>query len=302
MKITVFTPTYNRAHLLSDLYTSLCEQTCQDFEWIVIDDGSSDGTSDLFKQWEASKHNFSIKYLKSENRGKCFQINQAVKLAKGEWFFIIDSDDYILPNTIDHLHAWIKEVEKDKNIAGVSGIKVDESGLPLNNSKITIPENPGFVTASNLERSQYGLSADMAECYRTALLRDNPFKIWPGEKFVSEAQIWNKLADEGFLLRWHNIPITICRYQPNGITNSYWTLLKDNPMGFADMFSDGFKRQTSIYSKIRIGLECLSSLMLAGNMKIANQFLPLFFIILAILPAKALYVRRRYLINKYSKS
>lgn len=291
--ITIFTPTYNRANLLLDLYNSICCQTCYDFEWIIIDDGSTDSTHLLFKKWESAQHQFPLRLIRSDNKGKCYQINHAVKIARGEWFFIVDSDDYLLPNAIENLVTWTNAVKDIDRVAGVSGIKVTEARTPLNDATIAIPNNPGYVTASNLERSKYGLKADMAECYRTALLIEWPFQIWPGEKFVSEGQVWNKLADKGYVLRWYRDSLTVCRYQPDGLSNSYWKLLKNNPMGFADMFSDAFKRRKSLYPKCRIGLECLATLMLAKNIRLSKLYLPYPFIIAAIIPAYILYIRRK---------
>ena len=89
--ITVFTPTYNRAHLLSNLYQSLLQQKAEDFEWLVVDDGSTDGTEELVNQWieEAA---FTIRYFKKENGGKHTAINKGVQLAEGDLFFIIDKN------------------------------------------------------------------------------------------------------------------------------------------------------------------------------------------------------------------
>lgn len=98
--ITIFTPTYNRAYRLPNLYKSLQEQTCKDFEWLVVDDGSTDNTSKLFEQWQAEENSFPIRYFKQPNGGKHRAINRGVKEAKGELFFIVDSDDTLSSNAI----------------------------------------------------------------------------------------------------------------------------------------------------------------------------------------------------------
>ena len=91
--ITIFTPTFNRAYRLPDLYHSLQRQTNQDFEWLVIDDGSTDNTSELFEKWKMDE-SFPISYIKQPNGGKHRAINRGVKEAKGEFFYIVDSDDF----------------------------------------------------------------------------------------------------------------------------------------------------------------------------------------------------------------
>ena len=90
MIITVFTPTYNRAHLLPRLYESLVKQTYRDFEWIIVDDGSSDNTAEVINEWDAD---FPIRFFRKENGGKHTSINLGVEKADGELFFIADSDD-----------------------------------------------------------------------------------------------------------------------------------------------------------------------------------------------------------------
>ena len=102
-KITVFTPTYNRAYILENLYRSLQRQSFTDFEWLVVDDGSSDGTKALFERWQKEDNPFPIRYCYKENGGKCRAINYGLKLAQGELFFTVDSDDYL---TDDHWKRW----------------------------------------------------------------------------------------------------------------------------------------------------------------------------------------------------
>ena len=97
--ITIFTPTYNRAYKLSDLYESLLQQTCFDFEWLIIDDGSTDNTRDLIETFDANGK-FPIRYFYKQNEGKQVAINYAAKEAQGEWVFIVDSDDMLTTDAV----------------------------------------------------------------------------------------------------------------------------------------------------------------------------------------------------------
>ena len=94
-KITLFTPTYNRAYILDVLYRSLQKQIYTDFEWVVVDDGSVDNTQELLETWQKENNPFTIRYFKQENGGKCRAINHGLKQAQGELFFTVDSDDYL---------------------------------------------------------------------------------------------------------------------------------------------------------------------------------------------------------------
>lgn len=115
-KITLFTPTYNRAYVLETLYRSIQRQTFRDFEWIVVDDGSTDNTEDLVNSWMEEKNFFPIRYYKQANGGKCRAINWGLDLAEGELFFIMDSDDYLTDDAMETVVKW------ESTIAGKAGV------------------------------------------------------------------------------------------------------------------------------------------------------------------------------------
>mgnify|MGYP003214151433 CR=1 FL=1 len=127
MKLTVFTPTYNRAYILGKLYESLCRQTAGDFEWIVVDDGSTDGTEALVRGW-SSMAPFSLRYVRQANGGKHRAINRGVREARGELFFIVDSDDYLADNAVERVLSQYDTVRGREDFAGVCGMKVYPDG------------------------------------------------------------------------------------------------------------------------------------------------------------------------------
>ena len=95
-RMTVFTPTYNRAYILPKLYDSLCQQTVKSFEWLIVDDGSVDNTQELVEKWIEEKK-IEIRYFKQANGGKQRAHNLGVEKSKEEIFVCVDSDDYVLP-------------------------------------------------------------------------------------------------------------------------------------------------------------------------------------------------------------
>ena len=113
MKLTIFTPTYNRAYILDNLYRSLQQQTCHDFEWLIIDDGSADDTHTLVDSWVQKENPFPIRCYYFENSGKPAEINRALDLASGELFFTVDSDDLLTPNAVELILQWEKSIPKD---------------------------------------------------------------------------------------------------------------------------------------------------------------------------------------------
>lgn len=234
--LTIFTPTYNRAHTLPRLFESLQRQTRKDFEWLVVDDGSSDETSALFDKWKQLDNGFIIRYLKVENGGKNRAINIGIRQAKGRYFMILDSDDMFTDDSVEFICEKMPEVEDDKSFIGISGKKADYiSGRPVGVEDDSYSEE-GYTDCNNLERRKFGLQRDMAEVFFTNKIRQYEFKVWAGEKFMPEEVVWNQMALDGYKLRWYNKITYLCEYQQGGLSDSSWRLLRDNPMGYAMMF------------------------------------------------------------------
>ncbi len=260
--ITIVTATYNRAHTLERLYKSLLNQDCVDFEWLVINDGSTDNTDLLFEQWINNQNKFLIKYIKTPNQGKARAINIALDIANSDYFFIVDSDDYLCSNAISFIKKAFNSLPNNDSYIGISGIKGDKNGKPLFRTPLIDPMI-GYIDASNIEREKYELQSDMAEVFYTHKLKKYKFPVWPGEKFSPEAVVWDKIAIDGYKLRWFNQVIYICEYQPDGLTNSSWSLLKNNPMGYAMLFNTQLLYKKGIRTRLNLILQFISCCCLA---------------------------------------
>ena len=216
--ITVFTPTYNRLELLQRLYRSLLAQTDKSFEWVVVDDASTDGTD----AWMASIEDeapFDIKYKKNPHGGKHRAVNTGVKLARGDWFYIVDSDDQLPDNSIETVSRWVAELDdRTDTIAGVAGLVTDLSGHVVGERPDT--EVGDYVECGNLQRYRCGLNGDKAEIYRTDIMKRYPFPEFEGEDFVTERVVWDRIAHDGYVLRWYNVPIYTCEYREEGLSKS----------------------------------------------------------------------------------
>ena len=147
MKITVFTPTYNRAYIIHNLYHSLQRQSFRDFEWLVVDDGSTDNTEEMICGWQQENNDFSIRYYKKENGGKGRAINYGVDRAEGLLFFNVDSDDYLTDDALEKVAMWEESLPKDKKYCGVMG----NLGTSSTETPNTLWSEP-FRDASLLER------------------------------------------------------------------------------------------------------------------------------------------------------
>ncbi len=223
--ITVFTPTYNRKDLIDRLYQSLLQQTQKNFEWLVVDDGSSDDTENFFVKLSSMEQPFPIRYIKQNNGGKHRAINNGVNNALGKLFFIVDSDDYLTENAIEKINQWITTLDNSHKWAGISGLR----GFSKD-SVVGQHSDFSYIDAKNNERRKYNLLGDKAEVYFTDVLKQHPFPEIPGENFISEEIVWNAIARDGYYLRWFNEIIYICDYLEGGLTKDN-DKDKSNPQG-----------------------------------------------------------------------
>lgn len=228
--ITVFTPTYNRAYTLNRLYESLKEQSCKNFEWLVVDDGSTDNTQSLFKNF-CLEREFPVRYVKQENHGKQAAVNRGVELAKGNLFFIVDSDDYLTVDAIEKINQWESSLPSKNKFCGIAGL-VGLRGTPEGTIIGTgIKSGQPYVDASAIERSNYGLAGDKAEVFFTDVLKQFPFVIYENENFITEDSVWLTIALNGYKMRWYNEVIYICEYLDDGLTNNGDQKFIRNPKG-----------------------------------------------------------------------
>lgn len=250
--ITILTPVYNRSTLMKRLYRSLCEQTNKNFEWLIIDDGSTDDLQLCVDEWIKTESGFIIRYYYQENGGKHRAWNNGVKMAKGDYIFVVDSDDYITEQTIETVYGWITQIDEDKRYAGVSGCK----GY-LCDGKVTIygayPSDMDYVDASNLQRHRPNLTGDKAEVYRTELLRQFPFPEFEGEKFCSEDVVFHRIARAGYILRWFPDGILIGDYLQDGLTQNVVKKRLEYLQGYTFSIKNGMKYDQFPYNYIAIG-------------------------------------------------
>lgn len=246
--ITVFTPCYNRAYTLERLFNSLQGQTYRDFEWIIVDDGSTDGTNELCERF-VNCAAFPVRYIWQENAGKHAAINRAAFEARGNWFFIVDSDDWLPSDSLEVNAHYLAQVESDFGFAGVSGVRSRADGSwilapysSLDDLKPSVRDRFSleYLDATPQEyRVKFGMPGDRAEVIRTELLRECPFPIFPGERFVSEYYLWQTLSNKGLKLRWFNLPTYHGDYLDDGLTRNMRDVMRKSPLGrsFVDNFT-----------------------------------------------------------------
>jgi glycosyltransferase involved in cell wall biosynthesis len=248
MFLTIFTPTYNRAYTITRLYQSLLQQTCNDFEWLIIDDGSTDNTQELIQSF-IQENKVAIRYFKQENGGKHRAINNGVQWAQGELFFIVDSDDYLAKHAIEQIYYHYDNIKDEADFAGICGCKAYFSGKKVGGEAIFT-----VLDCSSLDfRYKYRMQGDMAEVFKTEILKQYPFPEIEGEKFCPEALIWNRIAIK-YKLRYFNENIYLCEYLPDGLTSKIFEIRKQSPQASVLYYSELGKMPIPFIQKIKANI------------------------------------------------
>lgn len=249
MIITVFTPLYNRAHLLEKIFESLCHQTYKDFEWIIVDDGSNDNSKEVVEKFNSLSHDFSIRYFYQKNGGKHRAINRGVIEAKGELFLILDSDDSLPKHSLETIAYYYYQIMNDKSFGGVAGYMAHHDG-----TVIGLCKTDGVVDATSSEyRFKYHATGDMCEVIRTKVLREFPFPEVVEEKFVPETLVLYQIARK-YKLRWFKEVVYYRDYLKGGLTDRIVTIRMNSP------YSTMLAYKTKLLSKIPLSQKIKSAI------------------------------------------
>jgi len=228
--LTVFTPTYNRAYCLHKGYEALCRQTCKDFEWIIIDDGSTDNTKELVDTWLQRDNCFSIRYVYKENGGMYTGYNAAIALAETELTVCIDSDDYMPDDAVEKVITYWAE-HRDEGYAGIVGLDCLESGEILGDP---FPQQKS-INLIDLYVGRYKLNnRDRKIFVRTDLYQSvAPMKVFPGEKDFNPHIMHLQISEKyDFLVM--NEKLCVVEYQPDGMTNTIFKQYLRSPKSFRE--------------------------------------------------------------------
>lgn len=263
--LTVFTPAYNRAHTLGRTYASLCAQTCKDFIWLIVDDGSQDETAALVQSWLQRDNGFSIEYIRKENGGMHTAHNVAYENIRTELNTCIDSDDRMPPDAVELiLDKW--EKVRNQGYAGLIALDADFDGNVIGKG---FPEGMQETTLSGYYAG--GGSGDKKLVYRTDVINSVPaYPVFEGEKYVALAYKY-RMIDQQYNLAVLNRVICEVEYQPDGHSTGMWKEYLRSPRGFA-----AWRRVCMQYpeSKKRLIVDCMhyvSSSLIAGNRRFIQE-------------------------------
>lgn len=225
-KLTIFTPTYNRAYCLYNCYESLKRQTCKDFVWLIIDDGSSDHTKELVNTWIA-ENRIEIRYHWQQNQGMHGAHNTAYEMIDTELNVCIDSDDYMPDDAVEKILSFWMRYGSDQ-VSGIIGLDSYIGGQIIG-SKL-----PGDLKCSTLFDlyNKYGVTGDKKLVYRTELTKKYPYPIFEDEKYVGLAYKYYML-DRQYEMLLMNEVLCCVEYLPDGSSMNMLNQYRKNPKGFA---------------------------------------------------------------------
>ena len=292
--LTIFTPAYNRAHTIWRTYESLCRQTCKDFEWLIVDDGSVDNTKELVDGWIA-ENKIPIRYIYQQNQGMHGAHNTAYKNIETELNTCIDSDDYMPDDAVEQIVSFWR-VNGSEKYAGMVGLDVDTKGNIIGTG---FPEDVKETTLTGFYEN--GGRGDKKLVYRTDVVRKYPeYPIFENEKYVGLAYKY-MLIDKDYRLLTLNEPLVVVEYQQDGSSYNMYGQYWNNPRGFA--FFRKAEMQTT-KSKKRAFVVCIhyvSSSIMCHNRGVIKQSPSKLLTILAVPFGAILYCVIRYKVKNNRK-
>ena len=303
--LTVFTPAYNRAHTIGRTYESLCRQTCKDFCWLIIDDGSTDNTRELVASWLGcspaermegeSGHGFRITYIWQANQGMHGAHNTAYRNITTELNTCIDSDDWMPDNAVERIVDFWSAHGSDR-YAGLVGLdqtadgKVIGTDFPTDMKETTLL---GFY--------ERGGKGDKKQVYRTDVINNYPeYPIFEGERYVGLSYKY-AMIDQNWKLLVLNSPLVIVEYQQDGSSFNMFSQYWRNPKGFAFLrkFEMGITKSTK-----RLFILCthyVSSSIISKNKHFLSESPKKLMTVLAIPSGVALYLLIRHKVAQGGK-
>ena len=262
IKLTIFTPTYNRKELLKRCYDSLKKQSVKEFIWLVVDDGSDDGTKEQVQDWIKERNEFEVEYIFKENGGLHTAYNAAIDHITTELCVCIDSDDYMPEKGVEEiLNFWMQN--GSSHYAGIVAPDCYPDGKLLGDP---LPEQKSINLIDLLTGKYPIINGDRTNVVRTELYkRFAPMRVFPGEKNFNPHYLHLQISKEyDFLVM--NTPLRVVEYQPEGMSASILKQYRNSPNSFAETrelylsFPD-----TPLKFRFRHTVHLVSSCLLAGK-------------------------------------
>ena len=252
-KITIITPTYNRAKTLPKVFESLLKQSFKDFLWIILDDGSTDNTQEIVEIFQKQNHFFEIIYKKDKNRHKFLTVLEGIKIVNTPYFMVVDSDDVYPENALESLISEVEKIENQDDYIALMGLSADENGKIVGDK---YPNN-GFDGSILEMRHKYKVRGDKFGIFITKTyqreISDKDFSYYEDKGYIPQSVIFNDYDAKGIKTRFVN---KIVRFylkdedDEDSVSNTRWT--GKNLFGLAEghlSFLNSYGNQLFSYPK-----------------------------------------------------
>ena len=286
--LTVFTPAYNRAHTIGRTYESLCRQTCKDFCWLVVDDGSTDNTRELIDGWIAESK-IPIRYIYQENQGMHGAHNTAYANIDTLLNTCIDSDDWMPDDAVEKILTFWREKGSDK-YAGLVGLDANINGQIIGSP---FPEDLEHTTLRHYYEHLNG-SGDKKLVYRTEVIKKYPpYPIFEGEHYVGLGSLYNMIGEDYELLVANDV-LVIVDYQADGSSNGMWRQYWNNPKGFAYLRRLNMQQTKSWKLKVQNNIHYVSHSIRSMNVHFIVESPLKLMTLLCVIPGLLLFLLNYY--------
>lgn len=265
MTLSIYTPTYNRAYILPQLYSSLLRQTVKDFEWLIIDDGSADNTKELVSEW-IDENKITIRYYYQENKGKQEAVNLAHSKISAELNTCIDSDDFIVDDAVDFIIDFWSKIKNDNTLAGFVALDSYKNGEIVGTRFPVELDKTKFTSFY-----KYKIKGDKKFIYRTDVINQYPpYPSIRGEKFPAPGYLY-RLIDQDYDLLLVNKVLCIVEYLSDGISSNKFTQFKNCPHSFAFYRLERMRLANSYKEKFRHSIHYINSCLFAKKSILKNN-------------------------------
>ncbi len=268
MRFTVLTSTYNAAHLLGRVYECLCAQTFRDFEWVIIDDGSTDGTKELMSSWKGV---FPIRYFWKPNGGKHTAMNLGVSVANGEFVVLLDADDVCIPTALERFDYHWRQIPDPSKFANLSCLCCTPDGAIIGKPFPGAPVD-AFTFADQMRYRYSGTWGSSSEGWginRTDVLRTFPFP--EGERFVPEGLVWNRISRK-YASRYINEALRIYEPNPRGLSSNVTELKGASPKTTLTYYRELGLSPAPILIRLRAAINYCRFAAIAAQRKLRRSF------------------------------
>ncbi len=245
-ELTIITPTYNREKTLPAVYNSLFKQTIKSFIWLVIDDGSTDKTEALIKEY-ADAADFEIRYYKKENGGKARALNFSLDLIDTPYTVCLDSDDTFAPDAVEKSLQLLHNESNNENCCGIIGLRNNLDGTVMGGKEI--PKSYKYTTIVEIY-NDCNISSEFITFYKTDILKSCRFPEIEGEKFMPPSWVHYSLCEKyKFRTTWDIL--CYCEYMGDGLTRNKRKVVVKNPKGYTLIKKVSFKYSKGLKRKFK---------------------------------------------------